>query len=578
MTTEPAGAEPFPANGQPTEPLPAHERPGEPSAAAGEGGRPSLMRSGAIMALGTIASRLTGFLRTAVLVAALGTVALGDAYNVANTVPNIVYDLLLGGILTSVVVPLIVQSREHDKRYGEQYEQRLFTGAVIFLAVLTAIAVLLAPILISVYGNGFRGEQRDLAIVFAWFFLPQIFFYGVGAFAGAMLNVRGRFGAPMWTPVLNNVVVIAVGIVFLLTTTGKVNPDSITSAQVQLLALGTTGGIVLQTVALWPSLRAAGFRWRPRLDFQPGELGGIGRMAAWTLVYVIATQIAFAVVTALSTEAGDRGLREGVGYGVGYTPYFNAFQLFQLPYAIVGVSVITALLPRMSGHAAEQRRDLVRSDFSSGLRLSSVIIVPAAALMFVLAPEVVTVLFAHGNTSRPDALMIANVLRAFAIALVPYSAYQLMLRVFFAFRDTRTPAFVALIVVTTNITLAFVTFAVLPTDRIIVGIALGVAIANAIGALVSWGVLRWRLGGMDGRRILKVHVKLGAAIVPGLIFAFAIHEIFGRYVGTAFMPATAALVIGGGGGALLYMVAAKLLRVPEVETLIRTVAARLPGR
>jgi putative peptidoglycan lipid II flippase len=393
-----------------------------------------------------------------------------------------------------------------------------------------------------------------------------------------MLNVRGRFGPPMWTPVLNNVVVIVIGIVFLLTTTGKVAPDTITSAQKQLLAIGTTGGIVLQTVALWPFLRAAGWHWRPRLDFQKGEIGAIGRMAGWTLVYVLATQTAFAVITALSTAAGDRGIREGVGYGVGYTPYFNAYQLFQLPYAIVGVSVITALLPRMSEHAAEERRELVRSDFSSGLRLSSVIIVPAAALMFVLADEVTTVLFAHGNTSQADALAIGSVLRAFAVALVPYSAYQLMLRVFYAFRDTRTPAFIALITVTTNITLAFITFAILPTDKIIVGIAVGVAIANAIGAFVCWGVLRWRLGGLDGRRILAAHVKLGIAMVPGLIFAFAVHEIFARYVGMGFVPAIASLVIGSAGGLLLYFVAARLLRAREVQTLLQTVAGRLPGR
>jgi putative peptidoglycan lipid II flippase len=540
--------------------------------------RASLMRSGAIMALGTITSRVTGFLRTAVLVVALGTAALGDAYNVANTVPNIVYDLLLGGILTSVIVPLIVQSREHDQRYGEQYEQRLFTGAVIFLGGLTVVAVLLAPVLISVYGNGFKGEQRELAVLFAWFFLPQIFFYGVGAFAGAILNTRGRFGPPMWTPVLNNIVVIVIGLVFLLITTGKVEPGTITTAQTLLLALGTTGGIVLQTVALWPFLRRAGFRWRPRLDFQRGEIGAIGRMAGWTLGYVIATQIAFAVMTALSTEAGDRGIREGIGYGVGFTPYFNAYLLFQLPYAIVGVSVITALLPRMSEHAAEERRELVRSDFSAGLRLSSVIIVPAAVLMFVLADEIATVLFAHGNTSRADALMIANVLRALAIALVPYSAYQLMLRVFYAYRDTRTPTFVALITVTTNITIAFVAFTVLPTERIIVGIAGGVAFANTVGALVCWGVLRWRLRGMDGRRILKTHARLAVAMIPGLIFAFAVHEIFATYVGTGFVHSAIALVVAGVGGTVLYVIAARLLRVAEVNTLISTVAGRLPGR
>jgi putative peptidoglycan lipid II flippase len=569
LATEPSAAEPLPANGQPAVP---------PPQAAGDGAGSSLLRSGAIMAAGTIVSRVTGFLRTAVLVMALGTAALGDAYNVANTVPNIVYDLLLGGILTSVIVPLIVQSRERDRRYGEEYEQRLFTGAVIFLAVLTIMAVLLAPLFIGLYGHDFSPEQRDLAIMFARFFLPQIFFYGVGAFAGAMLNARRRFAAPMWTPVLNNIVVIGIGIVFLLITTGKVDPATITEEQKQLLALGTTGGIVLQTVALWPSLRAAGFRWRPRLDFQHGEIGIIGRMAGWTLVYVIGTQAAFAVITALSTAAGDRGIREGVTYGVGFTPYFNAYQLFQLPYAIVGVSVITALLPRMSTHAADDRRELVKSDFSSGLRLSSVIIVPSAVLMLVLGDEVATVLFAHGNTSHADALMIANVLRAMAVALVPYSAYQLMLRVFYAYRDTRTPAFISLITVTTNIAVAFVMFAVLPTEKIIVGIALGVAIANTVGALVCWGVLRWRLGGLDGRRILTAHVKLGIAVVPTLIFAFAIHEIFGTYIGKSFAPATIALVTGSVGGGLMYLVAARLLRVAEVETLMRTIARRLPGR
>jgi putative peptidoglycan lipid II flippase len=573
VTTEPSAAEPLPANGRPAPP-PQDDDGGDGGGTAGS----SLLRSGAIMALGTVVSRVTGFLRTAVLVMALGTVALGDAYNVANTVPNIVYDLMLGGILTSVVVPLIVQSRERDRRYGEEYEQRLFTGAVIFLALLTIVAVLLAPVFISLYGNGFQGEQRELAILFARFFLPQIFFYGVGAFAGAILNARGRFGAPMWAPVLNNVVVIGIGVVFLLISTGKVDPGTITDGQTRLLAIGTTGGIVLQTLALWPSLRAAGFRWRPRLDFQSGEIGTIVRMAGWTLVYVLATQTAFAVVTALSTEAGNRGIKEGIAYGVGYTPYFNAYQLFQLPYAIVGVSVITALLPRMSEHAAEERRDLVRSDFSSGLRLSSVIIIPAAVLMFVLGDEVTTVLFAHGNTSQADALMIADVLRAMAVALVPYSAYQLMLRVFYAYRDTRTPAFIAMITVTTNIALAFVMFAVLPTERIVVGIALGVAIANAVGALVSWGVLRWRLGGLDGRRIVISYLKLGGAMVPGLIFAFAVHEIIATYVGTSFGPAVISLVIATFGGTLCYLVAARLLRAQEVQTMLSTVAGRLPGR
>jgi putative peptidoglycan lipid II flippase len=528
------------------------------------------------MALGTIASRVTGFLRTAVIVAALGTGLLANAYNTANTIPNLVYDLLLGGILSSVIVPLIVRARERDPRYGTEFEQRLFTLAVFFLGALTIIATLLAPILINLLGSGFTGDQRHLAIVFSWFFLPQIFFYGVGAFAGAILNTRDRFGAPMWAPVLNNIVVIVIGLAFVLTASGKVDPSTITTAQVDLLALGTTAGIVLQTVALWPSLRAAGFRWRPRFDFQRGELGEAGRMAGWTLMYVVATQIGFMVTTNLLNTAGVRGAREGIGEGFGYTPYFNAYQLFQLPYAIVAVSVITALLPRMSEHAAAGDRQLVRDDFSSGLRLSSVIMIPAAALMLVLGPEITTVLFAHGNATAADALVIAHVVQMLAVALVPFSTYQLMLRVFYAFRDTRTPAFISLITVSTNIAVALAMFQLLPTRRIVVGIAGAFAVANVVGAVVCWAVLRWRLGGMDGRRIAGAHVKLLIAAWPLVGFAFAVHAIVDAWVGTATMlPALAVLAVAAGGGMVLYLAFARLLKVAEVQTLLGTLTARL---
>jgi putative peptidoglycan lipid II flippase len=536
----------------------------------------SLLRSGMIMALGTIASRVTGFLRTAVIVAALGTGLLANAYNTANTIPNQVYDLLLGGILTSVIVPLIVRARERDPEYGAQFEQRFFTLAVFFLGGLTIVATLLAPVLINLLGNGFKGDQRDLAILFSWFFLPQIFFYGVGAFAGAILNTRHRFGAPMWAPVLNNIVVIAVGVVFVLTTSGRVDPSSITDTQFNLMAIGTTGGIVLQTIALWPSLRAAGFRWRPRLDFRRGELGEVGRLGGWTLMYVVITQIGFMVTVNLLNNAGIRGKAEGIGEGFGYTPYTNAYQLFQLPYAIMAVSVITALLPRMSEHAAEGNGRLVRDDFSSGLRLSSVTILPAAALMFVLGPEIATVLFAHGNTSHADALVIANVMQMLAIALVPFSTYQLMLRVFYAYRDTRTPAFISVVTVSTNVAVAFAMYQLLPTRRIAIGIAAGFAVANIMGAIVCWVVLRRRLGGLDGRRILGSHVKLLIAVWPLIGFAFAAHKIVDAWIGTDAMPsALFVLAVGSVGGAILYLIFARLLRVGEVQTLLGTLAGRL---
>lgn len=546
-------------------------------AETGEGSG-SLLKSGAAMALGTMASRITGFLRTAVLVAALGTGAVGDAYNTANTVPFIVYDLLLGGVLTAVHIPLIIRAKEKDTRYGEEFEQRLFTLAVLTLGMITAVAVLLGPVFIDIYGPNFHGGQRDLAVTFARIFAVQIFFLGVSAFSGAILNTRRRFGAPMWAPVLNNIVICCVGVLFLLISTGRVTPSSITTSEIALLAAGTVGGIVLQTLALWPSLRSAGFRWRPRFDFRGAELSEIGRMAVWTLMYVLATQVGFAVTTSLSNSAGVRGLAEGVG-NVGYTPYFNAYQLFQLPYAIIGVSVVTALLPRMSKHAAEGRRDLVRDDFSAGVRLSATLIIPAAVLMYALGPAITQVLFAHGNTSAADTVVIANVMRMFAIVLIPFALYQLMLRVFYALGDTRTPALICLAVVGVNIGSAVLMYHLLPTKKIIIGIALGFGLAQAAGAAISWAVLRGRIHGMDGHRILVCYVKLAMAGLPMGIYAFCIGYGFDRLVGTGLLPALAALIIGSAGGGFIYLVSAQFLRVSDVETLLQTLRSRLrPSR
>ncbi|MFI0356576.1 murein biosynthesis integral membrane protein MurJ [Actinomadura sp. 9N407] len=553
--------------------------PGTPPQGPAPGGRGAagLLRSGAVMALGTLASRITGFLRTAMLVAALGTGALADAYNTANTVPFIVYDLLLGGILTAVVVPLIVRARERDEAYGVRYEQRLFTLAVLGLALMTAAAVLLGPVFIAIYGGAMEGPQRDLAVLFARLFAVQIFFLGVSAFSGAILNTRKRFAAPMWAPVLNNIVIICTAGAFLLVASGTVDPGTITDGQVALLAGGTIGGMTLQTLALWPSLRGSGFRWRPRLDFRKGELGQIGKMAIWTLAYVVITQIGFAVTTRLANAAGVMGREQGLG-DVGYTPYFNAYQLFQLPYAIIGVSVITALLPRMSEHAAAGRMGELRDDFSSGLRLCSVIILPAAGLMAVLSDEIAVVLFAHGQASVANALVIADVLRLFAVALVPFAAYQLMLRVFYSMQDTRTPTFIGAGVVVTNIAAALTAYAVLPTDKIIVGIAGGFAIAQTVGALLGWAILRRRLGGMDGRRIFVTYLKLAVALWPLIGFAYATHAVLDAVLGPGLASGLLALAVGSAGGGLLYFAFARMMRVDEVGSMLSMITRRLPGR
>lgn len=534
----------------------------------------SLVRSSTVMALGTIASRLTGFAKTAVLAFALGTAALGDAYNTANTIPNAVYELLLGGILTSVVVPLLVRARKRDTDGGEAYEQRLFTLATIGLFAVTLVAVAAAGPLISLYTRGFTEAQHELAVTLARFFLPQIFFYGVTAMARATLNTRGHFAAPMWTPVLNNLVVIGVGVGFLVITSSGVSPGSVGPTETRLLGIGTTLGIVVQAVALVPALRKVGFHWRPRFDLAKLDYRHITSVAGWVVGYVLINQLGFLIVTNLATAAGSRA-GEGVPYGAGYTPYMYAFLLFSLPYAIVAVSVITALLPRMSSHADERRYDLVRADLSTGLRLTSVLIVPGAVAMLALGPQIAVVLFAHFRTSVVDAVYVGYVLGAFAIGLVGYSVFQLMLRVFYALQDTRTPALIAVLRVAVMGALDVVAFLVLPPGWIVAGMALAYSASYYVAAAVAGAILHHRLGGIDGRHITSTLGRLFAASVPGGIFAYAMALGFTQTLDLGVVTSAVSIVVGLAVGGLLYVLIAIRLGVQEVYTTIHMLRSRV---
>ncbi|HWF42928.1 MAG TPA: lipid II flippase MurJ, partial [Acidothermaceae bacterium] len=293
------------------------------------------------MAIGTVASRGTGFIRTVVLAAALGSGALAETYNIPNTIPNAIYDLLLGGILTSVVVPLLVTAVKDDAQAGELYAQRLLTVVAVVLGVCTVVGVLAAPLIIDVYAQGLTGQQRSLSVTFARYFLPQVFFYGLSATIGAILNTRGRFAAPMWAPVLNNLVLIGTGLLFISVTeavpVAKLNnlQVTLTSGEIKLIGIGTTAGVVLQTLALWPSLRASGFRWRPRFDWRGNGLGEAVTLGGWVLAYVAMNQLGFVIVTNLGKAAGRAALAHRIGHTDTFSAYTYAYQLFQLPYAIV---------------------------------------------------------------------------------------------------------------------------------------------------------------------------------------------------------------------------------------------------
>jgi putative peptidoglycan lipid II flippase len=528
------------------------------------------MRSSAVMAAGTLVSRVTGMLRTLAQAYALGALSLADAYNVANSLPNAVYNLMLGGILTSVIVPLLVTAASrHDDR-GESYDQRMFTVLTLALVVITVAATLAAAPLVYLYAGPVSGPELHLMLIFAYFFIPQIFCYGISSLAGAVLNARGSFAAPMWTPVINNIVVIMVMLAFISVAGFGVRPATITPGEIRLLALGTTLGVAAQTAALVPALGRAGFSWRPRFDFRRAELAEIWHMAGWMFGYIATTQVVLLATIRVAGEASVLASRARVGYGAGYTPFAYAWQLFQMPYAVVGISVITALLPRMSAHAAERRPELVRADFSAGLRLSGVIVVPSSLVLAVLGPGLAEVFLAHGATSLASARYMGEVFAVLCLGLMPYTVFQLQLRVFYALHDSRTPALIGLATMIINVAANYAALAVAPPGYIVVGLGLGFGLANLVATATAWRLLSRRLGGMDGRRIGGSLLRMHAAALPSAVLALSLSLAARAVVPAGTIGTLTAVVLAGCAAVSVYLLLARLLRVTELTELLAT--------
>ena len=552
----------------PTQPLPQVATGAEP-----ESGTESVARSSGIMALGSLVSRATGFLRTAAIGAAIGGALVGNAYQVANTLPNMLYELLLGGILSSVVVPLLVTAKTKDADGGEAFTHRLLTAATLLLAGATALALLAAPLLTLFFNDSeTTSASRSLTTTLAYLLLPEIFFYGLAALLAAVLNTRNHFGAPMWAPILNNITVIVTAVVFLLMPgPARLNPETITSAQVAVLGVGTTLGIVLQAMALWPALRKVGFRWRWRFDLRGSGLGEAGRLGAWMFLYVGISQLGLLPVIKIANYAGIRG-------AAGPVIHNDAFLLFMMVHGIVAVSILTALLPRMSKAAAEGRFDEVTRNLSLGARLSSVVLVPATAAYLVLGIPLAVTAFQWGEFTHSNAVDAGYATMAAAIGLVPFAISQMQIFVFYALRDTKTVALLNFPVVVAKIAFDLCVLFFVPTDYIVVGLQFGNTLSYLVAVVVSGRLLRRRLGSLDSMAVLRTVTRLGLASVVAGLLAWAVSAGSQAGLGQGKVGSLAALVVGGIVLIAVYAFVALRLRVTEVVELAGTVRRRLPGR
>ncbi|MEV4753985.1 murein biosynthesis integral membrane protein MurJ [Micromonospora sp. NPDC049559] len=536
----------------------APQAPGEGTAAS----------NSAVMAIGSLVSRGTGFLRTLALTAALGGLLVGNAYTTAQIFPGQVYEFLLGGILTSVLVPVLVRRRKSDPDGGQAYAQRLLTLAVIALGIATVAALLAAPALTFLYASEESSHSyRQLVTVLSYLMLPMLFFTGLSALVSAVLNTRGHFAAPMWTPILNNLVVIGVAGLYIAIFGAKiVQPEEMTAGRIVLLGGGTLVGVAVQAAGLLPALRKVGFRWRWRFDFRALGLRELGRLGAWMFCYVAVSQLGLIVLFNLLSRAGDKN-------EAGPLIYNNVFLLLMMAHGIIAVSIITALMPRMSSAAAEGRYGDIAADLSRGTRTVTAVLAPIAVCYGVLAGPISITLFRYGAFTGENAVATSTVLIVAGLALVPFAISQLFTFGFYALPDTKTPAMINIPVVALRVLVQIALFAAFSAAFTAPGMMLGNAVSYVAAAIASAWWLRRRIGPIGLAAIAgtfgRVLVAAAGSAVAGLL-VLAVLPGDGAHL--SWPQAVVRLVIGGvvvGGSYVGLALALKVREISEVVDMVR---------
>jgi putative peptidoglycan lipid II flippase len=525
--------------------------------------RPSLSRASAFMSVGTLLSRLTGFLRLAVIAYSIGIAEtrLTDSYNLANTVPNIIYEIVLGGVLVSVFVPVFVELLEKE---GRDKAWEVMSGIINFsLIALTGIALVgiaAAPWIARFYSSRLHGADAQLqyeTIVFLLrLFIPQVVFYALYFILAGVLNAHGRFVPPGFTPVLNNLVVIGVFIAFH-RAYGSVTLGQVTNTQLLVLGLGTTAGVAAAGLALLPFLRGLG-RYHLSVSVRHPSVRKLGRLSVFSLALIASNQVGFLIVQWLAN--GEKGA---------FSAYLAAFTFFLLPQGLFGYSINTALLPGMSEAAANERWPEFRDRISTGVRSLLLLVLPTSVGYFVLAQPIVRLLLEHGVMHAHSTNLVAGVLRILAIALAPFALFQFFLRGFYALQDTKTPFLVNAASVAVAIAINVVAFHLWKVE----GLAAGNAISYILAGVVLGVALSRRSGGFDTARMVSSGGRIAAASLGMGLVVWLLTHLTQRLIDS---PSVLAQAAGVGlpvvAGVITYVGLCRIFGVEElafVKGLIR---------
>lgn len=528
-----------------------------------------VVRSTGSMAIATLISRITGFLRNALIGITLGP-AVASAFNVANTLPNLITEIVLGAVLTSLVVPVLVRAQKEDADEGAAFVRRLLTLSLTLLGAVTVLAVIGAPILTRISLNADGEVNVPLSTSFAFLLLPQIVFYGIFSLLMAILNTKGVFKPGAWAPVANNVVAIATLLLYWLLPGSLPNdhPGTITDPHILLLGLGTTLGVVIQALIMIPPLRKAGIDLRPLwgIDDRLKQFGGMGIAI---VAYVAISQVGYIITTRIASTAD----------AAAPTVYQQAWLLLQVPYGIIGVTLLTAIMPRLSRNAADGDDRAVVRDLSVGTRLTMIALIPIVVFFTAFGQPIANALFAYGEFPKETADILGWTLSFSAFTLIPYALVLLHLRVFYAREEAWTPTFIIFGITIVKVLLSMLA-PVLASDRQLVVVLL--AAANGFGfiagAIIGALLLRRVLGHLRGREVLRTSAwALGAAVV-GVAVAMLVDWAAEKFLFGSLGSIGALFRVAVSGVVFLVVTGIVLSRspLPEVRTLGGALG-RIPG-
>ncbi len=536
-------------------------------------------RSSIIMAGGTIASRILGFIRTVVLALTIGvTTDAADAFGVANQLPNNVYAIIAGGVLSAVLVPQIVKARAH-KDDGHGYIDRLLTLAITVFALVTIAATLAAPFLVSIYTTGWSDAQLALATAFAYWCLPQLFFYGLYSMLGEVLNARSYFGPFMWAPVLSNLVGLIGWVSFLVIfgadPTGERTVDQWSQAEIALLAGSSTLGVMAQAFILFFFWRKIGIRFSFNFSWRGVGLRPAIKAASWSLAMVLVSQIGGLVQTVVASRAvADRG--EGPAIA-SIAAMAIAWLIFMLPHSVVTVSVATAYFTKMSEHVQKKQMHLMKADLRSALRIVVLVNMFSSIALILLSLPVARVFVGEFDST----VALGNVLFATMFGLIPFGMVFMFQRAFYALEDTRTPFVFTSVQIAFHIAGSIYLFFNMESQFLVMSLAGLTSLTISIQALTAYLLLRRRIGEIGAAP--KGHALTLRVIVAGIVTfvvgtasvvglggigedSFAIDSIAGA-VGAIFLAGMAMLIS--------YLLTLKLLKVPEIDTALDGIAGIL---